>query len=105
MAVRREHAAAIEVVKKDELPGQGVVVGGNLLAKQQQVRIAVALLDVAKDLIVGAILLDDVHHVLEDGFLAMAMGYRDRNGIVARSAKTGQAVGNAIVLLDLLGVA
>jgi hypothetical protein len=45
--------------------GQGVGVGRDLLAEEAEGRIAVALLEVAQDLVVGAVLADHVEDVLD----------------------------------------
>ena len=60
VAVGRHLAVAVEVVQQHELAGQLVVVGRDLLGEEAQVRVAIALLHVAEDLVVGAVLLDDV---------------------------------------------
>src|SRR5262245_38885144 len=54
------------------------MVGSDLLAEQDQGGVSVAFLHVAEDLIVGAILLDDVYHVFDErGFTgAQRNGYR-----------------------------
>ena len=60
VAVGRDVAVAVEVVEQDELLGQLVVVGRDLAAEHHQRRVAVAPGDVAEDLVVGPVLLDDV---------------------------------------------
>ena len=65
MAIGADLAVDVEVVEQHELPGQGVMVGRHLLGKEAQVRLAVALRHVAEDLVVGAVLLDDVDAVLD----------------------------------------
>ena len=65
MAVGRHLAVAVEVVQQHELPGQAMGVGRDLLREDAQVRVAVAVLHVAEDLIVGAVLADDVDAVLD----------------------------------------
>ncbi len=66
MAIGGDHAVAIKVVQKNELLGQRVQVGGRLASEDAKLRVAVALADVAENLIVGAVFLDDVDDVLED---------------------------------------
>src|SRR5206468_3881300 len=53
-----------------------------LLGEQAQTRIAIALLDVAEDLVVGAVLLDDVDAVLDRALLAEL----PRDGVARRPA-------------------
>ena len=76
MAVGAEHAAAIEVVEQHELVDQLVMVGRHLLAEDAQIGVAVAPLHVAEHLVVGAVLLDDVQHVLDRRGLAMTLRNR-----------------------------
>ena len=57
-------AAVVEVVENAELPRQLVLVGRDVFAIHHQRRIAVGLADVAEELIVGAVLLDDVDDVV-----------------------------------------
>ncbi len=64
MPVARHLAAVVEVVEDAELPGQFMFVRRNLLAIHHQRRIAIALRNVAKDLIVSAVFLDDVDDVM-----------------------------------------
>ena len=85
VAVGADLALDVEVVQQHELAGQGVVVGRDRLGKQAEVRIAVAFLHVAEDLVVGAVFLDDVDDVLDRRRLADLGGDRvARRG--ARSA-------------------
>jgi len=74
MAVGAEDAGAIDVVEQDELAHYLVLVRRDLGAEDAQRRIAVALGDIAQNLIVGPVLLDDVDHVLEHGRLAHPLG-------------------------------
>jgi hypothetical protein len=66
----------VEVVEEDEFPGQGVGVGGDLFPEQAEARVAVALLEVAQDLVVGAVLPDHVEHVLDGGRIAHPARHR-----------------------------
>ena len=97
VSVGAQHPGAIEVVQQGKLPGQGVLVGRHFFSKHHQPRIAIALLHVAKNLIVSAVLLDDVEDVLEQRRLAVAYGHRDRPGVGARPVQAGQAMGQAVV--------
>ena len=58
-------AAVEEGVEIDELAGERVLVGGHGAGEHGQPRIAVADLEIAQHLIVGAVLLDDVDHVAD----------------------------------------
>lgn len=63
----------VEVVQGDELLGQLMLVRCCILTEERQRRIAVAalaavrVLQVAKNLVVGAVLLDDIDDVLDRG--------------------------------------
>ena len=96
MAVGRDVAVAVEVVEQHELLGQLVMVGRHLAAEHDQRRIAVAARQVAEDLIVGAILLDDVDDVLDRRGIARPWsGSRSCRGRGDRSAacrNTGSSV-------------
>ena len=75
---------AIGVVEQHELAHHLVLVRRDLLAEDAEVRVAVALLHIAEDLVVGAVLLDDVDDVLEDARLADALGHGTRRLAGAR---------------------
>ena len=59
MAVGRQRALVVEVVEDAEAIGQRVLVWRHLLAELASGRVAVALAEVAEDLVVGPVLLDD----------------------------------------------
>ncbi len=61
-----DHAVAVEVVEQHELLGQRMQVGRRLAPEDAELRIAVPPADVAKDLVVGAVLFDDVDNMLEN---------------------------------------
>src|SRR5206468_757251 len=61
--------------------------------------------DVAQDLVVGAVFLDDVDDVLEDGGLADVLRNRDRRDARLALLGGGEDVGDARVGADLFGVA
>ena len=73
MSVAGDFAAAVEVVKDAELPCQCVLVRCDVLAIHDQRRVAVAWLEVSKDLIVRTVLFNDVNHVA-DGIRSGAEG-------------------------------
>ena len=80
VAVDAHLAVAIEVVQQHVVAGQLVVVGRDVLAVHDECRIAVArraalgILEIAEHLVVGAVLLDDVEHVLDGAFPARLVG-------------------------------
>ena len=84
-------ALDVEVVEQHELAGQGVVVGRDRLGEQADARLAVALGHVAEDLVVGAVLLDDVDDVLDRRGVADLRGDR----VAGRGAGAADAVGIA----------
>ena len=65
MPVGGDFALDIKVIEQHELAGQGVMVRRDRVGEEAQVRVAVAFLDVAEDLVVGAVLFDDVEYVLD----------------------------------------
>ena len=100
VAVGAQNAAAVGVVEKSELADELVLVGGDLLAEDAQGGIAVPRGDVAQDLVVGPVLLDDVDDVLENARLSDPLG--DGPGRLA-GARLGQGLGYppaAVILLD-----
>ena len=64
-ALTAYRGVVVEVVEKDEALRQGVLIRGDFLAIQGQRRVPVALGQIAKDLIVAAVLLDHVDHVFD----------------------------------------
>ena len=65
VAVGAVGPADVAVVEQGELAGDLAVVGHHRLAQAAQLRVAVADRQVAEDLVVGAVLLDDVEDVLD----------------------------------------
>src|SRR5579872_1954003 len=78
VAVAGDFAAVVEVVENAKLQREFVLVGRDVFAVHGQRRIAIADLQVAENLIVGAVFLDDIDDVL-DGILAA--GESDGAGI------------------------
>ncbi len=76
VAVGADLALDVEVVEQHELADQGVVVGRDGLGEQADARLAVAFGHVAEDLVVGAVLLDDVDDVLDRRGVADLRGNR-----------------------------
>ena len=92
MAVVADLGVDVEVVEQDELAGERVGVGRDLLAEEAEARIAVAFRHVAEDLIVGAVFLDDVEDVPDRRCAADRA--RDRRG--RGSSRRPQAHGVAV---------
>ena len=65
MAVGRQDARIIEVIKQHILIGEGVVVRRNLGSELHERRITIAKRHIAKNLVIGAVFLDDINHVLD----------------------------------------
>ena len=76
VAVGADFAVNIEIVQEHELPGQGVMIGRDPLGKNAKRRIAVALADIAEDLVVGPVFLDDIDAMLDRAGLADFGRYR-----------------------------
>ena len=74
MTVGGVDAAAIEVVEQHILLGQCVMIGRNKCRVNAKVRIAVALWQIAKHLVIGFVFLEDVEDVLKHGRLAHSGG-------------------------------
>src|SRR5215471_8189143 len=63
--VAADFAAYVEVVEQHETLCQGVLVWGHVVPKQDQTRVAVPLRQIAKHLIVSAVLFYYVDHMLD----------------------------------------
>ena len=72
MAVGADFGVHVEIVQQDELAGELVQVGRDALGEEAQLRVAVALRQVAEDLVVGAVFLDDVDAVFDRARLGRA---------------------------------
>ena len=92
MAVHADLGVDVEVVEHAELARQRMGVGRHAIAKQTQRRIAVAALEVAENLIVRAVLADDVEHVLDRRHVADAPWDRRADRGVRRRQPDGVAV-------------
>ena len=64
-AVAAYVACIVEIVEQGELRREQVMIGGNRLWKLHPRRIAVALLQIAKNLIVGTVFFLDVDHMFD----------------------------------------
>ena len=63
VAVDADFAVAEEVIEQDELFGELVMVGRDLAAEDGEAGVAVTLLEIAEDLVVSPVFLDDVDDV------------------------------------------
>src|SRR5262249_28266821 len=105
MPIGAEDATAIEVIEQRKLPHEGMVVGRYAFAEHHQAGVAVAFLQVAEDLVIGAVFLDDIDNVLDDRRLTVTLGHRYRLGVSAGLLEAGQTIGKAVVGVDGLGEA
>ena len=96
VAVVADLGVDVEVVEQHELARQRVRVRRHLLAEDGQRRIAVALLEVAEDLIVGAVLADHVEHVLDRRGIADAARDRRRRRRAGRRQLLRVGVGRQL---------
>ena len=85
-AVLADLARAAEVVQVDESLRERVEVGRDHLRELRDARVAVAALDVAEDLVVGAVLFHDVDHVMD------AVVQRLHHLVLGRGGRTDEAV-------------
>jgi hypothetical protein len=90
VAVDRDFAVTVEVVEEDVLLDEGMLVGSDLLAEEDEFGVAVGVRDVAEDLVVGAVLFDDVDDVLDGAGLADAL--RDDARLLRRAGLCEQRV-------------
>ena len=96
MAVGAEDAGAIGVIEQHELRDDLVLIGRDV-ARRRCTATASPLpaLDVAEDLIVGAVLLDDVDDVLDQARLADALGDRPAAADLSRGGSRASAIAAA----------
>ena len=112
VAVGAVRPADVSVVEQGELAGELAVVGHDRLAQAAQLRVAVALRQVAEDLVVGAVLLDDVEDVLDPAVVDLqrrpaGVGLppvvpRDELGL---AGEVGREVDDGDRALEVVGVA
>src|ERR1017187_9028580 len=79
MSVAGNFSAVVKVIEHAELQGEFVLVGCEVGAIHRQRRVTVTRLQITKNLIVSAILFDDVNHVLNR---ILPSGKLNRSGIV-----------------------
>ena len=65
MPVHTDLGITVQIIEKEKLLGQTVLVGRHRTSENGESRIAVALWQVPKNLIVGAVLLDDINDMLD----------------------------------------
>ena len=87
MAVGAHLALDIKIVEQHEFARELVVVGRDFFTEQTQARIAVALRQIAQDLVVGAVLLDDVDAILDRAGFTHSSGNRVVRRALACDAK------------------
>ena len=61
MAIGRDFALHIEIIKQHEVIGQGVQVGRDIFRENAKLRVAVAFFDIAENLVVCPVLLDNIN--------------------------------------------
>src|SRR5712671_6983931 len=81
MAVAGNFSAVVKIVEHSELQRELVLVGRDLSTVEGKGRVAITRLQIAKHLIVGAILFDHIDHVLDGIF---AGGELDRSGVIVK---------------------
>ena len=84
MAIGRVSTRGEKVVEENELFGQCMRIGRDVASVHHECGVACALADVAQHLIVRAVLLDDVHDVVDERTLAGTLGNRPRRDVCAR---------------------
>ncbi len=104
MPVGAVAAGGVEIVEQHELLGEKVLVGGDILTEHHQRWVAVAARHVAEDLVVGAVLLDDVDDVLDERRVARTHGHRERRLGWRGGGERGAFERQAVVLRDGEGV-
>jgi hypothetical protein len=88
MAFGAQDTGAVGIIQEHKFTYQLVQVGGDVLAKDAKIRVAVALGHIAQHLVVTAVLLDAVDDVLKHAGLPDAFGHRHR-----RTARPGRQLG------------
>src|SRR5262249_3742420 len=101
MTILRNLAVAVEVIEQYELLGDRVVIRRDFAAEENQAGVAVALGDIAENLDVRAILLDDVEDVLDGGTHA---GIGGNHRVALEVGLDQQLIAIRRVVDDLFGV-
>src|SRR5688572_20550442 len=91
MSVTRIATRRVKVIEQDELGCALPVIRRHTLPEHHQRRLAIALRQIAEELIVGAVLLDDVDPVLDERRIAGTLrhGQRCAGGLSACEALPG----------------
>ena len=76
MAVGTQDAAAVSVVEEDEFPHYFVLIGSHLLSEKTKGRVAVSFRDIAQNLVIGSVFLDDVDDMLKQAGISDALWNR-----------------------------
>ncbi len=84
MAVGAEDAATVGVIQQRKFARYFVLIGGNVLAEDAQIRIAIAFLHIAQHLVITPVLLDNINDVFEHARFARPFGNGPRRLAVAR---------------------
>ena len=80
MAVRAVAASRVDVVEQDKIHCELALVWGHILAEQDKLRLSVPTRQVAKQLVIGAILFDDVDDMLNERCFARTLRHRACRG-------------------------
>ena len=100
MAVAGDVAGVVEIVEDAELASEFVLVGSDLFAVHGDGGVAVGVREIAEDLIVGTVFLNDVDHVADFVF---AGSEPDAVGVALRSVGVGDLNGPGAEIITQLG--
>ena len=104
MTVYTHLGITVQIVEKEKLFGQAVLVGRHRTSENGESRIAVALWQVPKNLIVSAVLLDDINDMLDRRTHPYSIG-QDGSSDRGRLGRTQERIVVGSVGDDLPGVA
>ena len=105
MSVAAISTGGIEVVEKDELIGEPVVIRCDILPEHHERGVPVSLRHIAENLIVGPVFLDDVHDMPDQRGLARPRGNGDGRDAASHWRSPWSADLKVVVLRDCRGVA
>src|SRR6266446_3380345 len=80
MSIRAHFAITIKIIEQDIVAGQLMLVGRHIFAVHDEIgisvsrRFALGILEIAKDLVVRAILFNDIEDIFDRAWLADAIG-------------------------------
>ena len=103
MTVHTDLGIAVQIIDQEKLFGQAVLVGRHRTSENGESRVAVALWQVPKNLIVGAVLLDDINDMLDRRTHPHPIG-QDGSSDRGRLGRTQECVVIGSVGDDLAGV-